>query len=170
MEMTGEHLVPASRAAVWEALNDADVLRQCIPGCTALDKVSDTELLGKSVLKIGPIKATFSGRVLLSDISPEQGYTISGEGQGGVAGFAKGGAQVWLEDADDATKMSYRAKADIGGKLAQLGSRLIDSTAKKLADEFFQKFVAVVSANSNAARITTQDVAVARGMQATQHE
>ena len=148
--MTGEQIVPAPRAVVWQALNDVEVLRECIPGCTELTHLTETKLQGKSVLRIGPIKATFSGRVVLGDIVPETSYSISGEGQGGVAGFAKGGAQVWLEDAGQDTKMTYLAKADIGGKLAQLGSRLIDSTARKLANEFFQKFATVVASRNEA--------------------
>lgn len=151
MEMTGEQIVPATRPVVWDALNDIDVLKECIPGCTSLERQSDGQLEGKSVLRVGPIKASFSGRVSISDVEPERGYSISGEGQGGIAGFAKGGAKVWLEDCGSDTKLTYTAKADVGGKLAQLGSRLIDSTARQLAGKFFEKFAAVVAAKSNVA-------------------
>lgn len=144
MDMTGEQLIPAPRGAVWNALNDIAILKDCIPGCTFLEKQEDDSLAAKSVLRIGPIKATFAGKVTFSNIVPMKGYSISGEGQGGVAGFAKGGADVHLNDHEDGTILVYTAKADIGGKLAQLGSRLIDSTAKKLAGEFFERFASEV--------------------------
>ncbi|WP_436123669.1 SRPBCC family protein [Aminobacter sp. LjRoot7] len=142
--MTGEQLIPAPREVVWNALNDIVILKDCIPGCTFLEKQEDYSLLAKSVLKIGPIKATFSGKVTFSNIVPMEGYCIVGEGQGGVAGFAKGGADVYLKDTEGGTMLIYTAKADIGGKLAQLGSRLIDSTSKKLAGEFFERFASEV--------------------------
>jgi carbon monoxide dehydrogenase subunit G len=146
MDMSGSQRIEAPREKVWEALNDAEVLKQCIPGCQEIDKASPTELNAKAVLKIGPVKATFAGKVTLSDLDPPNGYTISGEGQGGVAGFAKGGAKVRLEpDGEDATILHYDVKADVGGKIAQLGARLIDGTAKKLAGEFFEKFGSVVA-------------------------
>ncbi|KQU71524.1 carbon monoxide dehydrogenase [Aminobacter sp. DSM 101952] len=144
MDMTGEQLIPAPREAVWNALNDITVLKDCIPGCTFLEEQEDGSLAAKSVLRIGPIKATFSGKVTFSNIIPMEGYCIVGEGQGGVAGFAKGGADVHLRDAEGGTMLVYTAKADIGGKLAQLGSRLIDSTSKKLAGEFFERFASEV--------------------------
>ncbi len=144
MDMTGEERIAASREAVWAALNDVDVLRQCIPGCESLEKVSDNEMVARVKLSIGPVRTSFSGQVKLSDIDPPNGYRISGEGNGGVAGFAKGGATVRLEDDGPGTVLRYEAKADVGGKIAQLGSRLIDSTSRKLAGEFFQKFSAVV--------------------------
>lgn len=140
MDMSGEYRIGASREAVWSALNDAEVLRASIPGCQSLEKVSDTEMVAKVVTKIGPVKATFEGHVTLSDLDPPNGYHISGEGKGGVAGFAKGGADVRLADDGGETVLSYEAKAQVGGKLAQLGSRLINSTAKKMADEFFSGF------------------------------
>jgi uncharacterized protein len=144
MDMTGEERIPASREAVWNALNDVNVLRQCIPGCESLEKVSDTDMTARVKLQVGPVRATFSGKVKLSDLDPPSGYRISGEGQGGVAGYAKGGAVVRLLEDGAGTVLKYDAKADVGGKLAQLGGRLIDSTSKKLAGEFFQKFGAIV--------------------------
>lgn len=140
MDMTGEERIAARRDIVWAALNDVNVLRQCIPGCESLEKTSDTDMAAKVKLQIGPVRATFTGKVTLSDIDPPNGYRISGEGQGGVAGYAKGGAVVRLVENGSDTLLRYEAKADVGGKLAQLGGRLIDSTAKKLAGDFFQKF------------------------------
>jgi carbon monoxide dehydrogenase subunit G len=144
MDMTGEQRIAASQQAVWAALNDAAVLRQSIPGCESLEKLSDTEMTAKVKLQIGPVRTTFSGKVTLSDLDPPNGYRISGEGSGGAAGFAKGGAVVRLSPDGAATLMRYEVKADVGGKIAQLGGRLIDSTAKKLADEFFQRFTTIV--------------------------
>lgn len=144
MDMNGSQRIEASRETVYAALNDVDVLRQCIPGCDSIEKTSDTEMTAKVTLRVGPVKASFSGLVTLSDLDPPNGYTISGEGSGGMAGFAKGGAKVSLEADGDATILHYTVNADIGGKLAQLGSRLIDGTAKKLAGEFFEKFGEVV--------------------------
>ena len=140
MEMTGSHIIPASREKVWEALNDADVLQACIPGCKELEKKSDTELTATVVAKVGPVKATFKGEVTLENLDPPNSYSIVGEGKGGIAGFAKGGANVRLSDADGGTQLDYDVDAKVGGKLAALGSRLIDSTAKKLAGEFFTNF------------------------------
>jgi uncharacterized protein len=146
MEMNGSERIQASKEAVWAALNDVEVLKQCIPGCEGLEKTSETEMTAKVVLKIGPIKASFAGRVQLSDLDPPNGYRISGEGSGGVAGFAKGGATVKLEsDAGDVTVLHYTVDVQVGGKVAQLGSRLIDGTAKKLAGEFFTRFAAIVA-------------------------
>lgn len=142
MDMSGEYRIPASREQVWEALNDPDVLKAAIPGCQSLEKTSDTEMTAKVVSKIGPVKATFNGSVTLSDLDPPNGYRIAGEGKGGVAGFAKGGADVKLAEDGDGTVLTYTAHAKVGGKLAQLGSRLLDSTAKKMADEFFANFTA----------------------------
>ncbi|MDR3496463.1 MAG: carbon monoxide dehydrogenase subunit G [Ancalomicrobiaceae bacterium] len=144
MEMTGEYRIPATRAEVWAALNDPDVLRVSIPGCETLDMSSPTDMTAKVVTKIGPVKATFSGRVKLENINPPNGYTISGEGSGGVAGSARGGADVTLTEDGDETVLAYAAHAHVSGKLAQLGSRLIDATAKMMADQFFAKFSAVV--------------------------
>ena len=140
MEMSGEYRIPAPREKVWAALNDPAILKACIPGCESLDMASPTEMTAKVVAKIGPVKATFTGKVHLNDIVPPESYTISGEGQGGVAGFAKGGAEVKLTPDGAGTLLVYHAKAQIGGKLAQLGARLIDSTAKMMADQFFAKF------------------------------
>ena len=146
MNMEGEERIGAPINQVWEALNDVEVLRKCIPGCQSLEKTSDTELDAVVQLKIGPVKAKFKGSVELQDLNPPHGYTIVGEGKGGVAGFAKGGADVSLkEDGTDATILTYTAKADVGGKLAQLGSRLINSTSKKLAGQFFSSFKETVS-------------------------
>ncbi len=145
MDITGTQRIEAPRPVVWKALNDPDVLRQCIPGCESLEKVSDTEMTAKVVLKIGPVKASFSGKVTLSDIDAPNGYTITGEGSGGAAGFARGSAKVRLQEDGGATILTYDAKADIGGKLAQLGGRLLEGTAKKLAAEFFAKFGQVVA-------------------------
>lgn len=145
MDITGTQRIEAPRALVWAALNDPEVLRQCIPGCESLEKITDTEMTAKVTLKIGPVKATFSGKVTLSDIDPPNGYTITGQGSGGAAGFAKGSARVRLQEEGNATVLTYDAKAEIGGKLAQLGGRLIEGTAKKLAGEFFAKFGQVVA-------------------------
>jgi carbon monoxide dehydrogenase subunit G len=141
MNMEGEERIEASVQKVWDALNDPDVLKACIPGCESLEKKSDTNLAAVVTLKIGPIKARFRGEVELKNLNPPHSYTIMGEGKGGIAGFAKGGADVTLEaDGADATILRYTAKADVGGKIAQLGSRLIDSTSKKLAGQFFSSF------------------------------
>ncbi len=145
MDFTGEYKVPASRDKVWEALNDVEVLKLCIDGCEELNKDSDTEFSAKVTARVGPVRAKFTGKVTLSDIDPPNGYTISGEGQGGVAGFAKGGAIVKLVDGDGSTILHYEAKAEVGGKLASVGSRLVEGVAKKTADDFFGKFVEIVS-------------------------
>ena len=137
MDLSGERTIHADRQTVWNALNDADTLRACIPGCENLEKHSDTQMSATVVTKIGPVKAKFSGEVTLENINPPESYTISGEGKGGIAGFAKGGADVILEETEDGTLLKYTVDAKVGGKLAQLGSRLIDSTANKLAGQFF---------------------------------
>jgi uncharacterized protein len=137
----GEERIEAPIDRVWAALNDVEILKACIPGCERLEKKSDTELEAVVTLKIGPIKAKFNGEVRLENLDPPHSYTITGEGKGGVAGFAKGGADVMLkEDGPEVTVLSYAAKADVGGKIAQLGSRLIASTTKKLAGQFFSEF------------------------------
>ena len=151
MDMTGEYRIPASRETVWRALNDTEVLKRSIPGCEELLKTSDTEMTAKVSAKVGPVSAKFTGKVTLSDINPPISYKITGEGQGGVAGFAKGGAEVNLEADGSATVLRYKATAQVGGKLAQIGSRLIDSTAKKMADQFFGKFVEEVGGAQPAA-------------------
>lgn len=150
MDMTGDYVIKASRQAVWDALNDPDVLKQCIPGCEEIEKTSDTGFTAKVAAKVGPVKARFTGAVTLSELDPPNGYKISGEGKGGAAGFAKGGAEVKLSDAEGgATTLSYVVDAQVGGKLAQIGSRLIDSTAKKMAGEFFQTFGDIVEAGAS---------------------
>lgn len=148
MNLEGEETIGAPIAKVWEALNDPDILRQCIPGCESLEKKSDTELAATVSLKVGPIKARFNGEVQLVNLDPPHSYTIQGEGKGGIAGFAKGGADVKLVEDGAETVLTYDVKAQVGGKLAQLGSRLIDSTSKKLAGQFFTKFNEVVSAKA----------------------
>ena len=146
MDLTGETIIAAPRVRVWQALNDPEILKQAIPGCESVDKHSDTEFAAKVTAKIGPVKASFTGQVTLLDLDPPNGYRIQGEGKGGPAGFAKGGATVRLEDVPEGTKLLYTVDAQIGGKLAQIGSRLIDGAAKSLAGEFFQKFNSLVSA------------------------
>jgi carbon monoxide dehydrogenase subunit G len=150
MDMTGEYRIPASRETVWNALNDPEVLKQCIPGCDELEKKSETEYAAKVTAKVGPVKAKFGGAVTMSDLDPPNGYTISGEGSGGAAGFAKGGAKVALKEDGGDTVLSYTVNATVGGKLAQIGSRLIDSTAKKMANDFFGKFAEIVGGGAPA--------------------
>jgi len=140
MEMSGEYRIPAPRETVWAALNDPQVLRDTIPGAESVDKTADDEFEAVAKAKVGPVSARFKGKVKLTDIDPPNGYTISGEGNGGAAGFAKGSAQVRLTDDNGVTVLSYKVNAQIGGKLAQIGQRFIDSTASKLADEFFGNF------------------------------
>ncbi len=144
MEMNGTHIIPADRDTVWKSLNDAEVLKACIPGCKELEMHSDTEMSATVVAKIGPVKATFKGNVKLENLNPPESYTIAGEGKGGIAGFAKGGANVQLSEVDGGTQLDYQVDAKVGGKIAQLGSRLIDSAAKKLAEEFFTNFSELV--------------------------
>ena len=151
MDMTGERRIPAPRQIVWDALNNVDVLKASIPGCESLDKTSDTTMTAKAGIKLGPISAKFSGNVTLSDIDAPNSYTISGEGQGGVAGFAKGGAKVFLTDDGADTLLKYEVNAQVGGKIAQLGARLIDATAKQMATQFFDRFTAQVKAMMPAA-------------------
>jgi carbon monoxide dehydrogenase subunit G len=151
MDMTGEERIAASRPAVWAALNDIEVLKQCIPGCQSLERTAENEMAAKVKLQIGPVSATFSGKVKLSDLDPPSGYRIAGEGSGGAAGYAKGGATVRLVEDGTGTLLTYEAKADVGGKLAQLGGRLIDATARKLAGEFFSRLGNVVGGPAEAA-------------------
>ncbi|MET0295140.1 MAG: carbon monoxide dehydrogenase subunit G [Phenylobacterium sp.] len=141
MELSGAQIIPAPRERVWAALNDPEVLRRCIPGCESLERVGENELRAVAKIAVGPISARFAGKVLLSDLDPPNGYRISGEGEGGAAGFARGGAVVRLEGQDETT-LTYAAEAQVGGKLAQLGSRLIDATAKRLTEAFFARFAA----------------------------
>jgi hypothetical protein len=149
MTMTGEVQLPASREAVWAKLNDPAVLRACIPGCEQLEMTSDTEFQAIATIKVGPVKARWKGKVRLTDLDPPNSYRISGEGEGGVAGFAKGGAKVALAEHAGGTLLTYDVEAQIGGKLAQLGQRLIAGAAKKTADDFFQKFATAVGGSSS---------------------
>lgn len=140
MEMKGEQLVPASQQATWDALNDPQVLKACVPGCESIDPTGPNEYQVLMVARVGPVSAKFKGKLTLSDIQPPRSYAIAFEGQGGAAGFAKGGAQVRLSPEGAATKLAYDVKANVGGKLAQIGSRLVDAAAKKVADDFFRNF------------------------------
>jgi len=144
MVMTGEQQLGAPRQKVWAMLNDPAVLKACIPGCETLDVIGENEFQAVATNKIGPVKARFKGKVRLTDLDPPNGYKISGEGDGGVAGFAKGGASVNLTDKDGGTLLTYNVEAQIGGKLAQLGQRLVNGAAKKMADDFFVRFAAAV--------------------------
>ena len=155
MQMSGEYMIAAPRQQVWDALNDPEALQQSIPGCESIERNDEHELTATVTAKVGPVKAKFPGVVRLSDLDPPNSYRISGEGKGGAAGFAKGGASVELTELDGgkATSLSYTVDASVGGKLAQIGARLIDSTAKKLAGEFFENFAAHVVANQPAAAV-----------------
>jgi uncharacterized protein len=146
MDMAGERLISAPQNTVWGALNDPEILKACIPGCESLEATSENEMTAVAAIKLGPISARFSGRVRLSDIDPPNGYTLSGEGKGGPAGFAKGAAKVRLSPAPEGTLLTYAVEAQVGGKIAQLGARLIDATAKSMADQFFTKFTEQVQA------------------------
>ena len=145
MEMNGEKLISASKREVWDALNDPDQLLKAIPGAQTVEKTDEENLIARVKIKIGPISAKFSGKIKLSDINPPNSYTLTGEGSGGAAGFAKGSAKVSLEDHDDGTILKYSVSASVGGKLAQIGQRLIDTAANKLADQFFGKFNEILS-------------------------
>ena len=151
MELTGSRVIAADRETVWAHLNSAETLKACIPGCEDLNGSPDEGFEAVVKQKVGPVKATFKGKVTLSDIVVNESYTISGEGTGGVAGFAKGGANVNLADAEGGTELSYAVEAKVGGKIAQLGSRLIDGFARKMADQFFEKFQSVVEDTDNVA-------------------
>ena len=151
MEMKGEQLISAPQADVWKALNDPEILKACVPGCESIDRKSDTEYEVLMVARIGPVTAKFKGQMVLSNINPPNSYTIAFNGQGGAAGFAKGGASVQLAPEGSGTKLSYEAKANVGGKLAQIGSRLVDMAARKTADDFFQRFKETVSSANAAA-------------------
>lgn len=145
MKMSGEEIIPAPIETVWKALNDPDVLRRCIPGCESITKKSDTEMSARVVAKVGPVKAGFNGNVQLKDLNPPHSYRIEGKGEGGLAGFATGGATIKLESVPEGTRMTYDVDAQVGGKMAMLGSRLIDSTARSLAGQFFDKFAEVAA-------------------------
>ena len=157
MEMSGEYKINASRQQVWDALNDPEILKQSIPGCEEIEQSSPTQLSAKVTAKVGPVKAKFAGEVELSDLDPPNGYRISGEGKGGAAGFAKGGANVVLEEDGEGTTLKYEVDAQVGGKLAQLGARLIDGTAKKMASQFFENFAAAVEGGNETADDTVAD-------------
>ena len=150
MKMNGEFRVPTDRETVWRALNDPEVLKECLPGCKEIEKTSDTEMTATLALKVGPVKATFAGGVTLSDLDPPNGYTLSGQGQGGTAGFASGEARVRLVEEGGETVVQYDVDAKVGGKLAQIGSRLIDSTAKKLAKQFFDSLAETLGGGDEA--------------------
>ncbi|NIM28200.1 MAG: carbon monoxide dehydrogenase [Gammaproteobacteria bacterium] len=145
MDINGEFEIATSRQQVWEALNDPDMLARCIPGCESIERESDTELLAKIKARIGPVKARFESRIVLSNLNPPESYTISGEGRGGPAGFGKGSADVTLSESNGNTTLRYTATLQVGGKLAQVGSRLVGGAAKKIADDFFGKFVEVLA-------------------------
>jgi uncharacterized protein len=159
MNMTGERFIAASREAVWAALNDPEVLKACIPGCESIEKLSDTEMTARAAIKLGPVSAKFSGKIALTDLDPPNGYRIGGEGAGGPAGFAKGGAEVKLAEQDGGTLLTYNVEAQVGGKIAQVGGRLIDATAKSMAEQFFKKFAAVVEAPAEAAPLAPAEQA-----------
>jgi len=156
MEMSGEYRIAAGRQKVWEALNDPEVLKQAIPGCQELERTAENEFTAKVRAKVGPVSATFTGKVNLADMNPPESYTIAGEGQGGAAGFAKGSAAIRLSEDGADTVLNYDAKAQVGGKLAQIGSRLIGGTAQKLADEFFGNFSEIVAPAEAAAPAPTE--------------
>jgi carbon monoxide dehydrogenase subunit G len=148
MEMTGEQLIPASQADTWAALNDPETLKACIPGCESIEKTGDNEYAVQMTARVGPVSAKFKGKMALSNVKPPESYSIAFEGQGGVAGFAKGGADVRLKAQDGGTLLSYQAKANVGGKLAQIGSRLVDAAAAKVAGQFFSAFNEKVGSKS----------------------
>lgn len=158
MEMRGEQRIPAPRERVWAALNDAEILKQCIPGCETLEKLSDTHMRATARIKVGPVTARFLGEVTLSELDPPNGYRIDGEGQGGLAGFSRGGATVRLEQDGEETILHYAVDAQVGGKLAQLGGRLIDATAQQMAGAFFKKFAAALGDNGAQEDSATTDV------------
>jgi uncharacterized protein len=160
MKMSGEEIIPASVETVWKALNDTDVLKQCIPGCESIIRNSDTDMTARVVIKLGPVKAGFNGAVQLKDLNPPFSYRIEGKGEGGMAGHASGGATVRLEAVPEGTRMIYDVDAQVGGKIAMLGSRLIDSTAQSLAGQFFAKFVKI--AGSMKAPVLTKSNPAAR--------
>ena len=162
MEMTGEQLIPVRQAEVWRGLNDPEVLKACIAGCESIEKVSENEYKVSMVAAVGPVKAKFNGKLLLADLNPPNSYSLSFEGSGGAAGFGKGGAQVSLKSESAGTRLSYSAKASVGGKLAQVGSRLIDGVAKKMADDFFVAFNEKLTAASGKAEDITVPVSAKR--------
>ncbi|MEZ5774468.1 MAG: carbon monoxide dehydrogenase subunit G [Hyphomicrobiaceae bacterium] len=160
MHMSGSRQLPASKAVVWEKLNDVETLKRCIPGCETLEKTSDTSFKATSALKIGPMSVRFSGDVALKNLDPPNSYRIEGSGKGGPAGFASGGADVRLEPSEGGTLLTYDVDATVGGKIAQLGSRLIDATAASMAGQFFDKFAAEVAAAADGSPAATMPVPV----------
>ena len=146
MEMSGEQLIPAPQRVVWDALNDPEMLKASVPGCESIERTGDNQYQVQMVARVGPVSAKFKGKLTLSDVKPPESYSIAFEGQGGPAGFAKGGAHVRLTPEAEKTKLSYDVKASVGGKLAQIGSRLVDAAARKVADDFFKAFNEKMSA------------------------
>lgn len=168
MEMSGERRIPAPRERVWAALNDPAVLQASIPGCESVERTAEDQFQARVALKLGPMSARFGGKVTLTNINPPVSYTISGEGQGGAMGFAKGGADVALEeDGPETTVLRYDVRAQVGGKMAQLGARLIDSTARSMADQFFDRFAAQLGAVPGVGAVPTPEMAGANGMSST---
>ena len=166
MDMTGEYRIPADKQRVWEALNDPEVLRASIPNCQSIDKTSDTEMSAVVNAKVGPLKAKFEGKVMLSNMNPPNSYTLSGEGQGaGGVGFAKGSVDIKLTEDDGATVLVYTVSAQVGGKLAQIGSRLIDSVAQQQAKQFFTAFVAHFESAEEASGEAAPETAIAEPAQ-----
>lgn len=153
MDINGEQRIPAPQSIVWEALNDPEALKASIPGCEVVEKISDTQFTARVTMAIGPVKAKFNGDVTLSDVDAPNGYTITGKGSGGAAGFGKGSARVTLTPDGDATVLRYTAQASVGGKLAQIGQRLVDSAARKMADDFFTNFTAYLTAKGAASPV-----------------
>lgn len=151
MKMSGEEIIPANIGTVWKALNDEAVLKRCIPGCESITKTSDTSFTARVVAKVGPVKAGFNGSVQLKDLKPPHSYRIEGKGEGGLAGFATGGASVNLEEVPEGTKLTYDVDAQVGGKMAMLGSRLIDSAARSLAGQFFDNFAKIAGSMADGA-------------------
>jgi carbon monoxide dehydrogenase subunit G len=163
MELQGERLIPASVQTTWEALNDADVLKACIAGCESLERTSPDTLVAVVALKVGPVSARFKGNVAMTNVQAPNSYTINFDGQGGVAGFGKGAADVALQAQGAHTRLSYSARATVGGKMAQIGSRLIDAAAGKITEDFFKAFEAHVQASAEAAPVAAAPAAVAPG-------
>jgi uncharacterized protein len=164
MEMSGQKLILEPRETVWKALNDPEILRNCVPGCQSLEKTSDTEMIATATLRVGPVSAKFGGKISLSELNAPVSYRITGEGQGGVAGFAKGTAFITLDEAEGGTTLSYSVEAQVGGKLAQLGGRLIDATALKMSEAFFEKFASEIRRQYHAAGDTAVATQPAAGM------
>ncbi len=158
MDMTGEQSIALPQQRVWEALNDPAILKACIPGCESIERISDTEYKVSMTAAVGPVKARFAGKLLLSDLDPPRSYSLAFEGSGGTAGFGKGTAHVSLEPDGDHTRLVYKASATVGGKLAQVGSRLIDGVARKMADDFFARFNRTVAPGQAAAPTAAQAV------------